>query len=103
MVSSIGIGLGRNQLITGFGMHRHTIRRRAVHTTPTRGRGVVRKTAGNVVRHIGHTLVDKLAGVIAGSGYKHAGGMHHVKHHIRKPRSTLGMGRGRIHHRRIIF
>ena len=50
MVSSIGIGLGRNQLISGFGMHHHTIRRRA-----TRGRGVVRKTAGYVVRHIGHT------------------------------------------------
>ena len=61
-------------------MHHHTIRRRA-----TRGRGVVRKTAGNVVRHIGRTLVDKLAGVIAGSGYKLAGGRHHVKHHIRKP------------------
>ena len=97
MVSSIGIGLGRNQLITGFGMHHHTIRRRA-----TRGRGV-RKTASTVVKHIGHTLVDKLAGVIAGSGYKSAGGRHHVKHHIRKPRSTLGMGRRRIHHRRIIF
>ena len=101
MVSSIGVALGRNSLITGFGYHphhHHVIRRRA-----TRGRGVVRKTAGNVVRHIGHTLVDKLAGVIAGSGYKLAGGRHHVKHHIRKPRSTLGMGRRRIHHRRIIF
>ena len=101
MVSSIGIGLGlgRNQLISGFGMHHHAIRRRASHTW----RGVVRKAAGNVVRHIGHTLVDKLAGVIAGSGYKSAGGRHHVKHHIRKPRSTLGRGRRRIHHRRIIF
>ena len=98
MVSSIGIGLGRNQLITGFGMHHHTIRRRA-----TRGRGVVHKTAGNVVRHIGHTLVDRLAGVIAGSGYKLAGGRHHVKLNIRKPRSTLGMGRRRIHHRKIMF
>ena len=98
MVSSIGVGLGRNQLITGFGMHHHTIRRRA-----TRGRGVVRKTAGNMVRHIGHTLVDKLAGVIAGSGYKLAGGRHHVKHHIRKPRATIGSGRRRIHHRRILF
>jgi IS5 family transposase len=97
MVSIIGVGLGRNQLITGFGMHHHTIRRRA-----TRGRGV-RTTAGSVVKHIGHALVDKLAGVIAGSGYKLAGGRHHVKHHIRKPRSTLGMGRRRIHHRRIIF
>ena len=55
-------------------MHHHTIRRRA-----TRGRGV-RKTASTVVKHIGHTLVDKLAGVIAGSGYKLAGGRHHVKH-----------------------
>ena len=73
MLSSIGIWLRRNQLITGFGMHHHTIRRRA-----TRGRGVVRKTDGNVVRHIGHTLVDKLAGVIAGSGYKLSGGRHHV-------------------------
>ena len=98
MVSSIGIGLGRNQLISGFGMH-HPYR---VIRTP-RGRGVVRKTAGNVVRHIGHTLVDKLAGVISGSGYKLAGGIHHVKHHIKKPRSTLGMGRRRIHHRRRIF
>ena len=101
MVSSIGVALGRNSLITGFGYHphhHHVIRRRA-----TRGRGVVRKTAGNVVRHIGHTLVDKLAGVIAGSGYKLAGGRHHVKHHIRKPRSTLGMGRRKIYHRRIIF
>ena len=98
MVSSIDIGLGRNQLITGFGMHHHTIRRSA-----TRGRGVVRKTAGNVVRHIGHTLVDKLAGVIAGSGYKLAGGRKKRAHHIRLPRSTLGMGRRRIHHRRIIF
>ena len=98
MVSSIVVGLGRNQLISGFGMPHHTIRRRA-----TRGRGVVRKTAGSVVKHIGHALVDKLAGAIAGSGYKPAGGRHHVKHHIRKPRSTLGMGRRRIHHRRIIF
>ena len=101
MVSSIGVALGRSSLITGFGYHphhHHVIRRRA-----TRGRGVVRKTAGNVVRHIGHTLVDKSAGVIAGSGYKLAGGRHHVKHHIRKPRLTLGMGRRRIHHRRIIF
>ena len=99
MVSSIGVGLGRNQLITGFGMHHHTIRRRA-----TRGRGVVRKTAGNVVRHIGHTLIDKLACVVAGSGYKLAGsGRHHVKHHIRKPRATIGSGRRRIHHRRILF
>ena len=69
MVSSIGVGLGRNQLFSGFGMHHHTIRRRA-----TRGRGVVRKTTGNVVRHIGHTLIDKLARVIAGSGCKLAGG-----------------------------
>ena len=99
MVSSIGVGLWRNQLITGFGIHRHhAFRRRTTH-----GRGVVRKTAGNVVRHIGHTLVGKLAGVIAGSGYKLAGIRHHVKHRIRKPRSTLGMGRRRIHHRRIIF
>ena len=29
MVSSIGVGLGRNQLITGFGMHHHVIRRRS--------------------------------------------------------------------------
>ena len=79
-------------------MHHHTIRRKT-----RRGGGVVRKTAGNVVRHIGHTLVDKLAGVIAGSGYKLAGGMHHVKHHIRKPRATIGSGRRRIHHRRILF
>ena len=101
MVSSIGVALGRNSLITGFGYHphhHHVIRRRA-----TRGRGIVRRTASNVVRNIGHTLVDKLAGVIAGSGYKLAGGRHHVKHHIRKPRSTLGTGRRRIHHRIIIF
>ena len=99
MVSSIGIGLGRNQLISGFGMHHHTIRRRA-----TRGCGVVRKTAGNVVRHIGHTLVDKLAGVIAGSGYKLAGGRKKRHgHHIRLPRSTLGMGRKRKVHHRILF
>ena len=101
MVSSIGVALGKNSLITGFGYHphhHHVIRRRA-----TRGRGVVRKTAGNVVRHIGHTLVDKLAGVIAGSGYKLAGGRHHAKHHIRHPRSTIGSGRKRVHHRRILF
>ena len=98
MVSSIGVG-GRNSLINGFGMHHHTIRRRA-----TLRRGVMRKTASNVVRHIGHTLIDKLAGAIAGSGYKLAGGRkkRHA-HHIRLPRSTLGMGRRRIHHRRIIF
>ena len=54
MVSSNGVGLGRNQLFTGFGMHHHVIRRRT-----TRGRGAVHKTAGIVVRHIGHTLVDK--------------------------------------------
>ena len=101
MVSNIGVALARNSLINGFGYqphHHHVIRRRA-----TRGRGVVRKTAGSVVRNVGHILVDKLAGAIAGSGYKLAGGRHHVKHHIRKPRSTLGMGRRRIHHRRIIF
>ena len=79
MVSSIGVALGRNSLITGFGYHphhHHVIRRRA-----TRGRGV-RKTAGSVVRHIGHTLVDKLAGVIAGSGYKLAGGRKKDTHII---------------------
>ena len=99
MVSSIGVGLGRNSLINGFGYHPHRVIRRRT----TRGRGVVRKTASNVVRHIGHTLVDKLAGVIAGSGYKLAGGRkkRHA-HHIRLPRSTLGMGRRRIHHRRLI-
>ena len=101
MVSSIGVALGRNSLITGFGYHphHHVIRRRTTH-----GRGVVRKTAGNVVRHIGHTLVDKLAGVIAGSGYKLAGGRkkRHA-HHIRLPRSTLGMGRKRKVHHRILF
>ena len=102
MVPSIGVGLGRNSLITGFGYHphhHHVIRRRATH-----GRGV-RITAGNVVKHIGYALVDRLSNTIAGSGYKLAGGSgrHHVKHHIRKPRSTLGMGRRRIHHRRILF
>ena len=53
MVSRIGIGLGRNQLITGFGLHHHAIRRRT-----TRGRGVVRKTASNVVKHVGHLWID---------------------------------------------
>ena len=98
MVSSIGIELGRNSLINGFGYHPH----RVIGRRTTCGRGV-RKTAGSVVRNVGHILVDKLAGAIAGSGYKLAGGRYHVKHHIRKPRSTLGMGRRRIHHRRIIF
>ena len=98
MVSSIGVGLGRNSLINGFGYHPHRVIRRRT----TRGRGV-RKTASTVVKHIGHALVDKLAGAIAGSGYKLAGGRHHVKHHIRKPRSTIGSGRKRVHHRRIIF
>ena len=93
MVSSIGVGLGKNQLITGFGLHHHVIRRRA-----TRGRGV-RTTAGSVVKHIGHALVDKLAGVIAGSGYKLAGG----RHHVRKPRATLGIGRKRKVHNRMLF
>ena len=100
MVSSIGVGLGRNSLITGFGYHpHHVIRRRTTH-----GRGVMRKTASNVVRHIGHTLIDKLAGAIAGSGYKLAGGRkkRHA-HHIRLPRSTLGMGRKRKVHHRILF
>ena len=101
MVSCIGIGLGRNSLIIGFGYHpHHVIRRRT-----TRGRGV-RTTAGSVVKHIGYALVDRLSNTIAGSGYKLAGGSgrkHHIKHHIRRPISTLGMGRRRIHHRRIIF
>ena len=101
MVSSIGIGLGRNSLINGFGYHpHHVIRRRT-----TRGRGV-RKTAGNVVKHIGYALVDRLSNTIAGSGYKLAGGSgrkHHIKHHIRLPRSTLGMGRKRKVHHRILF
>ena len=53
MVSSIGVGLGRNQLISGFGMHHHAIRRRT-----TRGRGV-RTTAGSVVKHICmHLLIN---------------------------------------------
>ena len=99
MVSSIGIGLGRNPLINGFGYHpHHVIRRRT-----TRGRGV-RTTAGSVVRNVGHIIVDKLAGAIAGSGYKLAGGRkkRHA-HHIRLPRSTLGMGRKRKVHHRILF
>ena len=99
MVSSIGVGLSRNQLITGFGYHpHHVIRRRT-----TRGRGV-RKTAGNVVKHIGYALVDRLSNTIAGSGYKLAGaGKKRHTHHIRKPRATLGMGRKRKVHYRILF
>ena len=98
MIIIICVGLGRNSLINGFGYHPHHVTRRRT----TRGRGV-RKTAGNVVKHIGYALVDRLSNTIAGSGYKLAGGSgrHHVKHHIRKPRATIGMGRRRVHHRRI--
>ena len=52
----------------------------------------MRKTAVNVVRHIGQTLVDKLVGAIAGSGHILAGSG-------RRPRSTIGRGRKMVHHR----
>lgn len=93
MVSSIGVGLGRNQLISGFGLYHHRIRRRA-----TTGRGTARKAGAAVIRHVGHAIVDRIAGAVAGSGYKLAGGRHHA---IRRPRSTLGMGRRRHVHRRL--
>ena len=75
MVSNIGIGLGRNSLITGFGAHRVHRRKHVA------GKGVVRKTTGAVVRHIGHAIVDKIASAVAGGSYKLAGG--------RKPKATI--------------
>ena len=62
MVSSIGYKLAKNDLVTGFGVHRK-------HATSC-GRGYVRKVVGAVSRPALTYIANKIADVISGTGRK---------------------------------
>ena len=92
MVSSIGYKLAKNDLVTGFGVHR----KRA-----TCGRGYVRKVVGAVSRPALTCIANKIADVISGTGRKRravrkprtvhsAGSWKPSGMGMRKPRKTLG-------------
>ena len=74
-----------------------------------RGRGVVRRVAGNIVGSAGHALLNRIAHIISGEGYRKRRVVH-----IRKPiysgsYKLTGMGRKRrvgrpkVHHRKLMF
>lgn len=91
MVSSLGIQLGQNRLITGFGMHRH-------HRVRHHGRGVTRRAVGSVVGALGHALVNRVASAISGGSYKLSG----QGRRRRAPRTTLSGGyKHRVHRYRV--
>ncbi len=73
MVSSLSYKLGQNQLVTGFGTRRAPAKK---------GRGVIRNIASAGTKALGTYLVNKLADVIKGNGFKPTG-------YGRKPRTTL--------------
>ena len=58
MVSSTGWQLNSRKRITGFGYRKQT----------TRGRGIVRRTIGNISRPVLGFLANKVADLISGSG-----------------------------------
>ena len=60
MVSSLNYQLGKNRLVTGFGVRRRT----------TCGRGV-RKVVSNIARPALTYIANKIADVISGEGQKH--------------------------------
>ena len=95
MVSSLGYQLGKNKVISGFGVRRGT--RKVCYTRKTtRGTGIARSALGGIISHVGHALVNKIAGVVRGSGV--TGGSWKVtgsgrKKAIRRPRTLLRVRR----------
>ena len=59
MVGTIAYQLAKNRRITGFGVH---------HRRPHYGRGIVRRTIGNISRPILTHIANKVADLITGSG-----------------------------------
>ena len=72
MVSSIGYKLAKNDLVTGFGVHRKR--------STSCGRGYVRKVVGAVSRPALTYIANKIADVISGTGRK--------RRAVRKPRTV---------------
>ena len=99
MVSSISYKLAQNRLITGFG-----VRRRA-----TCGRGVIRRTLGNISRPVLGFIANKVADLISGSGKRKTyrkrtvrGSSWRVTGTGRKPRSTLKKKVGGLRRKRVV-
>ena len=76
MVSSISYLLGRNSLITGFGVHRKR--------STSCGRGYVRKVVGAVSRPASTYIANKIADVISGGSKR--------RRAVRKPRAVHSAG-----------
>ena len=76
MVSSISYKLAKNDLVTGFGVHRK-------HATSC-GRGYVRKVVGAVSRPALTYIANKIADVISGGSRK--------RRAVRKPRTVHSAG-----------
>ena len=99
MVSSIGYKLASNKLVTGFGVRRRT----------TCGRGIVRRTLGNISRPVLGFIANKVADLISGSGRKTyrkrrtvRGSSWRVTGTGRKPRSTLRRKVGGLKRKRVV-
>ena len=75
MVSSIAYLLGKNSLVTGFGVYRKR--------STSCGRGYVRKVVGAVSRPALTYIANKIADVISGTGRRRA---------VRKPRTVHSAG-----------
>ena len=75
MVSSIAYLLGKNDRVTGFGVHRKR--------SASCGRGYVRKVVGAVSRPALTYIANKIADVISGTGRRKA---------VRKPRTVHSAG-----------
>ena len=100
MVSSIGYKLASNKLVTGFGVRRRTT---------TRGRGIVRRTLGNISRPVLGFIANKVADLISGSGKRKTyrkrtvrGSSWRVTGTGRKPRSTLRRKVGGLRRKRVV-
>ena len=76
MVSSIAYLLGKNDRVTGFGVHRKR--------STSCGRGYVRKVVGAVSRPALTYIANKIADVISGTGRK--------RRAVRKPRTVHSAG-----------
>ena len=102
MVSNVGYKLNSYAPITGFGVRRR--RRTTTHRAPVHhvaGSGLPRRIIGSVINHLGHALVNKVASVVSGQGFRLTGGKKRVVHH-RKPRATLldGISHHVVRHRK---
>ena len=76
MVSSIGFLLGKNDRVTGFGVHRKR--------STSCGRGYVRKVVGAVSRPALTYIANKIADVISGGSRR--------RRAVRKPRTVHSAG-----------